>query len=163
MPNHVHFSPIKLWCKFACKLGAPFGLLARCQVSPWYRKSYAPLTWDPTHSNLVRRKHGQSHLRENETGRGAVAGFEISKKHCIRTIRKCTHITQMQGKMQMTLSFWKIRRFLSSSSPHPGSLTLHPSLHSRSPNLFIGSVYRCSNNTSPYLPKKRPRKTSRLL
>lgn len=59
----------------------------------------------------------------------------------------------------MNVSFCEEQISFKLFSPPPGSSMLLPSLHTGSQNLFIGSVYRCSNNT----PQKNPRKTSRQL
>lgn len=52
----------------------------------------------------------------------------------------------------MNVSFCEEQISFKLFSPPPGSSTLLPSLHTGSQNLFIGSVYRCSNNT----PQKNP-------
>lgn len=129
----------------------PSRFTARCQFSPWYRWSSTPPTWDLPRSTLARRNHRRSHPR-GKLNRGD-CGFQNLPRRRIHTIRESTHVTQMQRETGMNVSFCEEQIFKLLSSPPPGSSTLHPRLHSRSQNLFIGSVYRCSNNT---LPKNIP-------
>lgn len=141
------------------------------ECNPWQGASSAPGTAKVTHGRWETcysqawpgESTDGSHPGENEP-RGWEGGcrFQNLWTRRIHTIRKSTDVTRLQGKTQMNVSFCEEQiSFKLFSSPPPGSSMLHPSLHSRNPNLFIGSVYRCSNNTPP--PKKNPRKTSSQL
>lgn len=172
----MHLSPIKVLCKFICKWSASLGLLAGCQLSPRSCTTAAPLWWQgtppptppppPMSLHSARRKHGAAvEGGESDTGWGE-GTFRLQNlwKLWFLHIRKARTSLKGRGKMRMNVSFCEEQEisFKLLSSPPPGSLTLHPSLHSGSSNLFIRSVYRCSNNQKKN-QKKPTRKTSRRL
>lgn len=95
--------------------------------------------------------------RGERTGAGRIAGFEISE-HIASAGSETAHVSlKGKGKREWMCHFVK-SRFLSSSLSSPSSSTLALSLHSRSQNLFIGSVYRCSNNRTHTPPPPRKNK-----
>lgn len=122
------------------------------QLSPWYSKFHItdgmwPATFEFSHkkaSMMIPSRGG--HNQE---------GLQVSKPlntaHPHHRKKNARHSNARENETQRVI-LWRADFSWAPRLPTPGSSMLHPSPRSKSQNLFVGFVYRCSSNILPKKP-----------
>lgn len=133
------------------------------QLSPWYSKlritgGMRPATYLQLTSLAKRRQAWMGPSRGGRNQEGLWVSKPLNTAHPRRQKKNTRHSNARENETECVI-LWRADFSRAPRLPTPSSSMLHPSLHCKSQNLFVGSVYRCSSNAPP---KKTTRKTSNI-